>query len=89
MTAVGSYQAKARLPELLRRVSRGERVVITHHGVPIAALAPIEPRLAQSPQQVIAALKAFRQGCNLGGLSIRELISEGRTPDPRPPLDTT
>ena len=78
MTTIGAYEAKTRFSELIRRVSRGEQIVITHHGVPIAILAPIEPAAAGSPREVMAALKAFRAGRSLGDISIRELIGEGR-----------
>jgi len=78
MTTIGAYEAKTRFSELIRRVSRGEQIVITHHGVPVAVLAPVEPASAQSPGEVIAALKAFREGRSLGDLSIRDLIAEGR-----------
>ncbi len=38
MDEIGAYEAKTRLAQLLRRVSRGERFTITKHGVPIALL---------------------------------------------------
>lgn len=40
---VSTYEAKSRFSELLRRVHRGARVVITHRGRPVAELRPIEP----------------------------------------------
>jgi len=79
MTTIGAYEAKTRFSELIRRVRQGEQIVITHHGVPIAVLAPVEPASAQPPHELIAAFRAFRKGRNLGGLSIRDLIAEGRT----------
>ena len=78
MTTIGAYEAKSRFSELIRRVSRGEQILITHHGVPVAVLSPLEPASTQSPREVIAALKAFRAGRSLGDLSIRDLIAEGR-----------
>ena len=78
MTTFGAYEAKTRFSELIRRVSRGEQIVITHHGVPVAVLAPIEPTSTQSPREVIASIKALREGRSLGDLSIRDLIAEGR-----------
>jgi len=78
MTTIGAYEAKTRFSELIRRVSRGEQILITHHGVPVAVLSPLEPASTQSPREVIAALKAFRAGRSLGDLSIRDLIAEGR-----------
>ncbi len=38
--SIGAYDAKTRLSELLDRVERGEQIVITRHGKPIARLIP-------------------------------------------------
>ncbi len=40
MSTIGAYDAKTRLPELLRQVKRGKRFTITHRGRPIADLVP-------------------------------------------------
>ena len=37
---VSIADAKNRLPELIRAVERGETIVITRHGKPVAQLAP-------------------------------------------------
>jgi prevent-host-death family protein len=37
---VGSYDAKTKLPEILRRVENGETFTITNRGKPIADLTP-------------------------------------------------
>ena len=37
---VGSYDAKTRLPEILRRVESGESFTITNRGKPVADLIP-------------------------------------------------
>lgn len=42
MLTVGSYEAKTHLPRLLKRVEKGETVVITNRGVPVAQIVPIE-----------------------------------------------
>ena len=77
MMSVGSFEAKTHLPQLLERVSRGEKILITRHGKPVAMLVPA----ADTPdvRQVIRQMKALRRGNTLGqGLSIRDLIEEGR-----------
>ena len=38
--SVGAYDAKTRLSELLDRVEKGEQIVITRHGKPVARLIP-------------------------------------------------
>ena len=40
---VSIAEAKDRLPELIRAVEEGEKVVITRHGKPVAQLAPPPP----------------------------------------------
>ena len=40
ISSIGAYDAKTRLSELLDRVERGEQIVITRHGKPIARLIP-------------------------------------------------
>jgi prevent-host-death family protein len=43
MRHVSIYEAKARFSELVRRVrERGERIVITYHGEPVAEIRPYE-----------------------------------------------
>ena len=39
---IGSYEAKTKLPELLRGVQAGKRYTITLRGEPIADLIPAE-----------------------------------------------
>jgi prevent-host-death family protein len=36
-----TYEAKARLSEILRGVRRGQRAVIAHRGTPIAEVRPL------------------------------------------------
>jgi prevent-host-death family protein len=78
MPEVGAYEAKTHLSELLERVSRGERIVITKHGTPVAVLAPISDRELRPALEVISDLRDFRKTHTLGDLSLREMIEEGR-----------
>jgi prevent-host-death family protein len=77
MEAVGAYEAKTHLPRLLDDVAAGKSVVITKHGVPVARLVPTRQQAAE-PREVIAALRNARRGVRLDGLSVRDLIDEGR-----------
>ncbi|HEU0015761.1 MAG TPA: type II toxin-antitoxin system prevent-host-death family antitoxin, partial [Longimicrobium sp.] len=47
--AVDLDQAQARLPELVRQVSRGEDVILTEDGEPVAKIIPF--RRAQGPRE--------------------------------------
>ena len=81
MITIGIDDAKTQLPELIERISHGERFVITDHGRPIAELVP--PRAGNSPEvsEILDRMSEWqeREGPTLGpGLSIRELREEGR-----------
>ncbi|MFQ5398882.1 MAG: type II toxin-antitoxin system Phd/YefM family antitoxin [Anaerolineae bacterium] len=78
MKTVGAYEAKTHLPKLLERVAKGEHITIAKHGVPIAVLQPYDTRKSRDVTTVIAELREFRQNRNLNGLSIREMLEEGR-----------
>lgn len=78
MKQIGVYDAKTQLPRLLDEVERGESVTITRHGRPVARLVPVGGR-RRSAGEAIDALREFRKNNRLDGLTIRELIEEGRT----------
>ena len=78
MKEVGSYEAKTHLPELLNQVVKGEKITITKHGVPIAMIVPIEQSRTKEIDSAIAKIKQMRKKLTLGGLSVRDLINEGR-----------
>jgi prevent-host-death family protein len=79
MTTVGSYEAKTHLPELLERVAKGERVVITRRGKPVAMLVP-PPAEKNDVRRVIEEFKAYtkQHARTLSRLTYRDLIDEGR-----------
>ena len=80
-SSVGAYEAKTHLPQLLDRVQRGETIVITRHGKPVAKLVPTSAgRAKPDVKQAVREMLEFRdkQGPRLGGLSVRELVEEGR-----------
>jgi antitoxin (DNA-binding transcriptional repressor) of toxin-antitoxin stability system len=78
MRRIGAYEAKTHLPRLLHEVADGEAITITKHGVPIAVLGHATPQPARTAHEAISGLRAFRQTHPLSGLSLRELIDEGR-----------
>jgi prevent-host-death family protein len=79
MESVGSFEAKTHLPQLLQRVAEGEEIIITKHGKPVARLVPpLDAKPTPDVRSAVAAMKQFRKGRSLGGLSIREMIEEGR-----------
>ena len=78
MATVGAYEAKTHLPKLLERVSKGEKITITRHGVAVAVLTPPEHGATVSPKETINKLRKFRKQHTRGTLSIRQLIEDGR-----------
>jgi prevent-host-death family protein len=75
---VGVFDAKNRLSQLLDQVEHGESFVITRHGRPVAQLVPY---IAFDREQVRAAVDAllnFQGGHLPTGVTIRQLIDEGR-----------
>ncbi len=78
MPEVGAFEAKTNLSRLLKRVQEGERFVITKHNRPVAELIPFRPRDAGKIRDAIDSLKAFQETHSLAGLSVRQMIEEGR-----------
>lgn len=73
MRTIQSSEAKVHLSELLDDVERGETIVITRHGRPIARLAPeIDQRQARI-KQTMAQIEAFR--ATMPRLSLDEILS--------------
>lgn len=76
---IGSYEAKTKLPELLRGVQAGKRYTITLRGKPVADLVPAE---GTGQTDAIAAVEAMRQFMRatapVKGVDLKALINEGR-----------
>jgi prevent-host-death family protein len=78
MRTIGAYEAKTHLPRLLDEVANGERITITKHGHPVAVLVPPGSAGTTDADAMMQRFRELRRGNRLGGLSIRELIDEGR-----------
>ena len=88
---IGSFEAKTKFAEVLRRVQKGERIVITLHGKPVAEIGPPEmDQAAQAAMQLerqkridaaVEALRNFRPAnsvLKLDQAEIRKMRDEGR-----------
>lgn len=81
METVGTFEARNRLSELLDKVERGEEVVITRHGRPVARLVPAEESTSAQQAERLRNLSEFREAAaefTLDGLSWKELRDGGR-----------
>lgn len=78
MRQIGAFEAKNTLGALLDLVEKGEEIVITRRGKPVARLVPETTRRDRA-RAAVAAIRAARQGVTLGeGLTLKQLIEEGR-----------
>jgi prevent-host-death family protein len=77
---VGAFDAKTNLGQLLDRVEKGETIVITRHGTPVARLVPFENEIdREKVKKAIEELKRLSKGQRLPpGMTIKDLINEGR-----------
>ena len=69
---------RPKLSTLLERVARGEHIVITRHGKPIARLMPNATAREGKVSEAMAKLRKLREGTKLGGLLWKELRDAGR-----------
>lgn len=78
-TEIGAYEAKTRLPELLRQVKAGRRFTITNRGEAIADLVPSEAARTRNHKAVIERFQKFIDANPVRGhVNVKELIEEGR-----------
>lgn len=78
MEILSVVEAKKHFSEILRRAGAGERFTVTNHGRPIARILPPAGSTPEERQAAVERIKGRRNGQALGGLSIREMIDEGR-----------
>jgi prevent-host-death family protein len=76
---IGSYEAKTKLPELLRQVKTGKSFTITNRGEAVADLVPSAGVKGKDKVAAAEKLKAFMLSDPVRGINIKELIEEGRT----------
>jgi prevent-host-death family protein len=77
LKTVGAYEAKTKLPELLKQVERGREITITRHARNVARLVPAEhPGVDRS---VFTRLRALHSRLTLRkDESAKDLIIAGR-----------
>lgn len=76
---VGSYEAKTKLPELLRGVQSGNRYTITLRGEAVAELVPAEESNHSDAAVAVDEMLGFMQARKpVGCVDLRALIEEGR-----------
>lgn len=79
MREIGAFEAKNKLGGLLDCVEKGEEILITRRGKPVAWLVPADAvHNRERRRQAAANILALSEGASLGGLKIKDLINEGR-----------
>jgi prevent-host-death family protein len=79
MTSVGTFEAKTHLSQLLERVAKGERIMITNRGKPIAMLVPPEVDTERDTARIGREMLEYRDQVKraLGGAPFRKVAHEG------------
>jgi len=71
----------AQLEQLVSEAEQGESIVLTRDGVPVASIVPRATRSEADRARALKAVEDIRRlsrGQSLDGLSIKDLINEGR-----------
>lgn len=85
MASISAFDAKTRFGELLKRVARGEEIVITRHDKPVARIVP-EGVLGREQGRLAAAalldlqrsIARRTKGRRVTDAEVRSAIEEGR-----------
>jgi antitoxin (DNA-binding transcriptional repressor) of toxin-antitoxin stability system len=75
---VGSYEAKTKLPELLRGVQRGNRYMITLRGEVVAELIPSSAQRKDVAAAVEQMRRFVKSNPPIPGIDTKALIEDGR-----------
>jgi antitoxin (DNA-binding transcriptional repressor) of toxin-antitoxin stability system len=76
---IGAYEAKTKLPELLRQVQAGKRFTITNRGKAIDDLVPSQAPESKDPAAASDKFLAFKKANPVRArFNIKALIEEGR-----------
>lgn len=78
MKTVGIFEAKNRLSELVSDVERGETVVLTRHGKPVAEIVPASASEKKAEAEEAMKWILSRRWKLPKGLSIKDAIEKGR-----------
>jgi prevent-host-death family protein len=75
---IGAYEAKTKLPEILRNVKAGQSYTITNRGENVAELIPSLNTSKKNKDLAVEKIKALMLNNPVSGVNIKNIISEGR-----------
>ena len=79
MATISVIEAKTHLAKLLDRVAKGEKIVITRHGIPAAVLVPVSEETTElSHGELVRKMRALRKRVRPDKMSVREMIKACR-----------
>jgi prevent-host-death family protein len=86
MESVTAFEAKTRFGQLLKKVARGEEVIITRHEKPVARLVPEGNRSLKPVRKAVAGILDLRKQIfdrnkgkpKLTATEVKSWIGEGR-----------
>lgn len=74
---IGAFEAKTHFSALIHAAERGETVVVTKNGKPVAQIGPVaESEPSVKPAEAMKAL--FAINARAGGTKLQDLVEEGR-----------
>ncbi len=78
MKTLGTYDLKTLLSEILDEVEKGETIMITRRGNPVAVLSPA-PRRPRPIKELIEEMRKIRERQpSMGPINVKDLMEEGR-----------
>lgn len=78
MRTIGAYELKTHLSEVLDAVEHGQAIVVTRHGKAIARILPDGAAAQEDVGKTVQALIDFPRTALPAGMTVRDLIDEGR-----------
>ncbi|MBI3419741.1 MAG: type II toxin-antitoxin system prevent-host-death family antitoxin [Proteobacteria bacterium] len=75
MKEIGSFEAKNTLSELIDLANKGEEIVITRRGQPVARLLPPAPEGERAPKLAVSRILDRAKGAALGTIALHSLIA--------------
>jgi prevent-host-death family protein len=74
---IGSYDAKTKLSEILRKVQKGQSFTITNHGKPVADIVPSRAINSEHTLEAIQHILKIK-GKHVSNETLKESIEDGR-----------
>jgi len=78
VTEMPAYEVEKILGRFLDRVEKGEDIVITRRGKPVARVAPLRETPDKTAALAVSERLLASRAATLDGITLRELIDEGR-----------